>query len=243
LTAKLYGSAIKPKESEVKVVLGLLLAAFAGVAGATNCTTLAEKKLKFFGDDTGIITWQGSRVDSPRDANTQRIGVSVLFQDGDEYAGANGTCTGIEGKLTGQVKNLSFDFENETANPVHIGAGAPRYTVELDSTGGNVTDTYAYLSAFYCADVLPEDTRWSRADWTGRTLAGCEIFVGSETFTSDGVNSAWKLLATAHPTWAVVQAYFVMDEEGTAFVDRLAFQNEMFVSPTVIQKCTSEASC
>jgi opacity protein-like surface antigen len=217
--------------------------ALAGTAQATNCTTAADKKLQFFGDDTGIITWQDQRVDSPRDANKQRLAVSDLFQDGNDYAGAQGHCTGIEGKLLGQVKNLSFEFENETANPVHIGTGAPRYSVEIDSTGGNVTDTYGYLTAYYCQAVLPEDTRWSRADFTGRTQAGCQIFVGSETFTSDGVHSAWALLALAHPTWKMVQAYFVMDEEGTAFVDRLAFQNEMFTAPNVIQNCGSEAAC
>ena len=44
-------------------------------------------------------------------------------------------------------------------------------------------------------------------------------------------------------TWKVVQAYFIMDEEGTAFVDRLAFQNEMFTAPNVIVNCPAEASC
>ena len=228
-----------------KMKLFLALACLsAGAAQAATCNTAAQKKLQFFGDDTGIITWQTPRVDSPKDANSSRLAVSVLRQDGNDYAGAIGHCTGIEGKLAGQVKNLSFDFLNDSSEPaVHIGAGAPRYSVELDSTGGNVADTYAYLSAYYCQSVLPEDTRWSRADWTGRTQAGCEIFVGSETFTSDGVNSAWKLLALAHPGWAVVQAYLVMDEEGTAFVDRLAFQNEMFTTATVIQNCSTEQMC
>lgn len=227
-----------------KLLFATLALVSAGLANAANCTTFADKKLQFFGGDTGIITWQDQRVDSPRDANTQRLAVSVLFQDGDDYAGAQGHCTGIEGQLVGNVRNLSFDFENETANPVHIGAGAPRYSVEIDSTGGTVVDTEAYLAAYYCPAVLPEDTRWSRADWTGRTLAGCQIFLSTgENFTSDGVHSAWALLALAHPTWAVVDAFFVMDEAGTTFVDRLAFQNEMFTSSNVIQLCKSEAAC
>jgi hypothetical protein len=213
-------------------------------AGATNCSTAAFKKLKFFGDDTGIITWQSPRVDSPRDANKARLAVSVLFQDGDDYAGAFGNCTGIEGKLLGQVKNLSFDFENETGNPVHIGAGAPRYSVILDEDG---TPGVANLSAGHCAAVLPEDTRWSRADFTGRTLAGCDIFADADGTTpaasSNGSSSAWAVFAALHPTWKVVEAFFILDEEGTAFVDRLAFQNEMFTAPNVIVNCPAEASC
>lgn len=229
---------------KVFLSFSIMSMAFALSAHAANCTSNADKKLQFFGDDTGIITWQDQRLDSPRDANKQRLAVSVLFQDGDDYAGANGRCTGIEGKLLGQVKNLSFDFENETANPVHIGAGAPRYSVELDTDGDGITDVVAYLAASYCAAVMPEDTRWSRADWTGRTLAGCQIFLSNgENPVSTGSFSAWAVLAALHPSWAVVQAYFVMDEEGTAFVDRLAFQNEMFTAPGFVQKCNSEAAC
>lgn len=212
-------------------------------AAATNCNLAANKRLQFFGDDTGIITWQTPRVDSPRDTNTARLAVSVLFQTGDDYAGAYNDCTGIEGKLVGQVKNLSFDFQNETGNPVHIGAGSPRYSVGLDTDGDTVTDTYAYMSALYCSQVEPEDTTWSRADFTGRTLAGCGFYVGAENPTSDGVKSAWAVMAAAHPTWVVTGAFFILDEEGTIFVDRLAFQNKMFNAPFTTITCNSEAVC
>lgn len=227
----------------VQAIIGSLIALVVAQAASATCNTLAQKKLQFFGDDTGIITWQAPRVDSPRDANKARLAVSVLMQDGDDYAGAQGKCTGIEHKLLGQVRNLSFDFENETANPVHLGAGAPRYSVEVDTNGDFVTDTVAYLAASYCTSVLPEDTRWSRADWTGRTQAGCSLFIGAEQFTSSGTQSAWALLALAHPSWQVVAAYLVVDEEGTTFVDRLAFQNEMFTDPGFVQSCTNEAMC
>ncbi len=213
-------------------------------AGATNCSNLAYKKLQFQSDDTGGILWQTPRVDSPRDANKSRIMVTVLFQTGDDYALAFGRCTGIEGKLLGQVKNLSFDFMNETGNPVHTGAGAPRYSVDLDTDGDNVADTYAYLSAFYCQDVMPEDTTWSRADFTGRVSVGCGFYTSEGgPYASDGTNSAWATFATAHPTWKVLQAYLVMDEEGTAFVDRLAFQNQMFTAPSTVVNCPAEGSC
>jgi len=39
----------------------------------------------------------------------------------------------------------------------------------------------------------------------------------------------------------------VMDEEGTAFVDRLAFHNKMFVKAgtgsTAVKSCANETSC
>lgn len=209
--------------------------------------TGSAKRLRFFSDDTGDILWQRPRLDSPLDSNTSRLMAHVLFQTGDDFAGAFALGTGIEGQAIGNVKNLSFDFMNVTGNPVHIGAGSPRYSVELDTDNDTLTDLVAFLAAFHCPAVLPEDTRWSRADFTGRTQAGCSIFVGAETFTSDGTTSAWGLMSAAHPTWTVVQAYLVVDEEGTVFLDRLAFQNHMFVTSGsgsgAIKHCSSESSC
>jgi hypothetical protein len=222
------------------VGVGILMA----VPASATCPNL---KLQFFSGDTGGIFWQQPRVDSPLDPNKSRLMGTVLFQDGDDFFGAFSNCTGIERKFIGSVRNLSFDFMNETGNPVHIGAGSPRYSVELDTDNDNLTDLIAFLAAFHCPAVLVEDTRWSRADWTGRTLAGCSIFVGSEQFTSDGVTSAWGLMSAAHPTWKVVQAYLVVDEEGTVFVDRLAFQSLMFTGSGsgsgATKSCPSESSC
>ncbi len=67
------------------------------------------------------------------------------------------------------------------------------------------------------------------------------------TFTSDGASSAWALFAAAHPGYKVLDAYLVMDEDGTAFVDRLAFHNRMFQSSgsgtAAVKACGSEAVC
>jgi hypothetical protein len=210
------------------------------VSGMASATT--TPKLVFFGDDTGMIVWQAPRVDSPLDANHSRLAVHVLLQTGDDYAGAQPQSSGINNKVVGQVRNLSFDFENESANPVHIGAGAPRYSVEFDTDGDTVVDAYGYLAAFHCNAVLVEDGAWSRADFTGRKAAGCSIFVGAEQFTSTGTQSAWAVLVAAHPGWIVKDAYLVMDEAGTAFVDRLAFQNRMYTSGGSVL-CSSEAAC
>ena len=226
---------------------GLLLL-LAGPASATNCTQ--KRALEFFSYDTAGILWQNQRQDSPLDSGKQRIMVHVLFQDGVEpydYAGAIAECTGIENKLVGQVRNLSFDFLNTSSQPVHIGGGSPRYSVEIDSDNDGVADTVAFMAAVHCDAPLVEDPEWSRADFTGRVTAGCSIFVGAEQFTSDGSSSAWSLMATAHPTWKVKQAYLLVDEDGTTFVDRLAFHNRMFTGPGTgsagIKNCGSEAVC
>ena len=218
------------------------------LAAPAAFATCPKPALQFGGDDTGIITWQPNRLDSPLDPNHGRLAVHVLRQDGDDYVYAISNCSGIEGQLVGAVRNLSFDFENESVEPaVHIGAGSPRYSVEIDSDGDTVSDTTAFLAAFHCRADLPENPGWSRADFTGRTLAGCSIFVGAEQFTSDGAKSAWKLFAEAHPTYKVTQAYLLIDEEGTSFVDRLAFHNKMYVQAgtgtAAIKTCGTESSC
>jgi hypothetical protein len=219
----------------------------AGSAGATTCSNANFKKLQFFSDDTGAILWQHPRVDSPLDPNNHRLLVHVLNQDGDDFAGAFSNCSGIENRTLGQVRNLSFDFMNETGQPVHIGAGSPRYSVGIDTNSDGSAELFAFLAAFHCQAPLPEDTTWSRADFTGRVLAGCSIFVGAETFTSDGTKSAWTKFAEAHPTWKVTIAFLIVDEVGTALVDRLAFHSKSYNASgsgsSAIKNCTNEASC
>ena len=231
----------------VWALAGASLVAASTAGATTNCSLASVKRLQFFSDDTGGILWQRPRQDSPLDPNTARLMIHVLSQDGDDFAGAFSNCSGIEGQTLPQVRNLSFDFMNETGQPVHIGAGSPRYSVGIDKDGDGTADFFAFLAAFHCGAALPEDTTWSRADFTGRVLAGCSIFAEAEQFTSDGAKSAWTLFAEAHPTWKVTTAFLVVDEAGTTFVDRLAFHNKNYrtsgTGSAAIQNCPSEASC
>jgi len=233
-----------------KLLCALALGGLAIVmAGPASATTTCNKKLVLFSSDTGVIAWQSPRFDSPRDANNSRLAVHVLRQDGDDYDLAYSKCSGAENKLVGQIRNLSFEFLNTSGEPsIHIGNGAPRYSVDLDIDGDGDYDYSAFLSGFYCNEPMVEDTRWSRADFTGRTAPGCEIQVNSVTYASDGTRSAWKVFADANPSakvFGIGPAYLVMDEEGTAFVDRLAFHNIMYVASGTgsIKSCPSESSC
>ena len=225
----------------------------AGTASATNNNTCTQKRaLKFFSQDTAGVLWQSGRHDSPRDPNGTRLMVHVLHQDNVfpyDYAGAFGECTGIIGRTLGQVRNLSFEFMNTSrpvSHPVHVTGGSPRYSIDLDTDGDGLYNTSAFLAGAHCEEVMAEDPAWSRADFTGRVTAGCSIFADVQ-YTSDGVKSAWKLFAEAHPTWKVLDAYLVVDEDGTTFVDRLAFHNRMFQSSgsgsAAVKACGSEAAC
>jgi hypothetical protein len=240
----------------VKSVFPLACAALclfvAGTAEATNkCTATSKKPLQLFSYDTAGIVWQNKRIDSPLDPNTQRLMVHVLDNSSPDepydYAGAIGPCTGIEKQALPNVRNLSYDFLNTSTHPVHNGAGAPRISVEIDTDGDlKTTEVVAYLAGFYCEDPLAENPAWSRADFTGRVTAGCQFYTSEGgPYASDGAKSAWAVFAEAHPTWKVVQAYLVMDEDGTAFIDRLAFHNRMFQAPgnAGVKICGSEAAC
>jgi hypothetical protein len=237
------------KKLIVWALAGASLAA-AGAAGAT--TPKCDKKIQLFSSDTAIIAWQSPRVDSPLDSNSARIGIHVLNNDGDDYALAYSKCSGAERKKVGDIRNLSFEFLNTAGNPgVHVGAGAPRYSVDIDKDGDGSYDYSAFLSGFYCNQPLPENPGWSRADFTGRILPGCELQADGVSYVSDGVKSAWKLFAEANPAAKLygdlAPAYLVMDEAGTAFVDRLAFHNIMYqasgTGSSAAKTCPNESSC
>jgi len=247
----------------MKLLCALALGGMAMVmAGPASATTGCNKQLFFISSDTGVIAWQSPRFDSPRDPNSSRLAVHVLRQDGDDYAIAYSKCSGAENRLVGQLRNLSFEFLNQTGEPsVHIGNGAPRYSVDIDQFGDGSYNFSAFLSGFHCNEPMAENTQWSRADFTGRLLAGCSIFVNNVQYTSDGVKSAWRLYADANPTDKVIgigPAYLVFDEDGfdpntqdqdgaTAFVDRLAFHNIMYVASgtgsAAVKTCPNESSC
>jgi hypothetical protein len=236
----------------MKSVCAWALAAAALIAaGPASATDTCNKQLFFISFDTGVVTWQKPRLDSPRDPNASRLAVHVLHQDGDDYVNAYSKCSGIEGKLVGQVRNLSFEFLNQSGEPsVHVGNGSPRYSVDLDIDGNGTYDFSAFLSGYYCNEPMVEDTRWSRADFTGRTAPGCTLQANNVDYSSDGTRSAWKVFADANPlakVFGIGPAYLVMDEEGTAFVDRLAFHNIMYVASgtgtAAVKSCPSEASC
>jgi len=232
----------------MKRILVLALAGAVAVMLAVPSQAAVPKRqwLKLQGFDTGDAQWQQHRYDSPTDQGHARIKLSVQEQTGNDYAlfWANGTQ--VRGRLVSHIRNLSYNF----LNTAYQGAGSPRITVEVDTTGDGVTDLYAYLSGAYCQTSL--DGSWYRADFTGQVAVGCSFYtseVGSPNYASNGLESAWQAFEDAHGTDArVLDAYGVMDEVGQSFIDDVAFQNRMFTgmprrSPGAIVDCPTEASC
>jgi len=230
----------------------------AGVAAMTlslavPANALSNKnKLKFsvvtVGTGSASAGWQ-SGSDSPADGpNSQRIKLTVnsIDQFNYGYALAFNNNAGInwQGVSVGNVKNLSFDFMNASPGTGYVGAGAPRISVDIDTGGSPAAEASAFLAGSYCNTpyASPNDD-WSRADFTGQTAVGCTLFFQNVAYSSDGVNSAWAVFAAANPTYIARSAYVVMDETGTAYLDRLAIQNKMFVAPSKTANCPTEVSC
>jgi hypothetical protein len=243
------------------IIMSAVIATALTLLGNTAASAAVGKRLHFDTcSNSDSIGWARG-TDSPLDGNHQALLATVSTGDT-----VNGNCaeaysfrTGIEGKNVADVQNLSFDFL--TADAVGHG-GVPRISVILRDTNGTGALHFAYLGAgsepTYCgAQIGTSD--WSRADFTGRTTAGCTLYVDSGTpYTSDGLLSAWGVFAAAHPDYQVVQAtdpvfgggpgagaFLVMDEAGTYHADRLAIQNLMFIRnlPQYIKDCPSESSC
>lgn len=227
-----------------KLIMTAVLAGLIALAAAPAMAHVGHSfALRLQDSDTGSAQWQYNRVDSPADADKGRLKLAVALQDGDDYALAWADGTGIRGKAVEAVRNLSFDFLSTT----YVGAGAPRISVDVDTTGDGTADVYAYLSALYCQEAY-SGSDWSRADFTGRTAAGCSIYASDGgPYTSDGTSSAWAVFAAAHRGATVLDAYVVMDEVGQSFIDRLAFQRHMFTraghGPASIKECPTESAC
>jgi hypothetical protein len=147
------------------------------------------------------------------------------------------------------MRNLSYDFNNT----MHVGAGAPRISVDLSTdcdpdVGFSPCD--AFLAGGHCNTTLVEDTTWSRADFTGQTTAGCDIYTSDPAYpgpySSGGGQSAWKAFVAAYPSGTTaIDAYLVQDEQGSAVVDRLAIYNRMWNKPGPhgVVRCKNESAC
>jgi hypothetical protein len=203
-------------------------------------------------------SWQTGN-DSPADGpNNQFVSLTTDFSNyptdwGYSYATNGNTGINKKGVAVGNVRNLSFDFENDNPGNGYVGAGSPRISVGIDIAGDHGIDGYAYLSAGYCnTPYASPDDDWSRADFTGQTAAGCTIIFSDQTdpnnpvlssYASSGTSSAWAVFATAHPSYIARSAFVVLDEQGTAHLDRIAIHNKMFTAKNKTVNCPTENDC
>jgi hypothetical protein len=221
-----------------------------GLTGSAKAFPESER-LQFFSQGTGHTSWQfGKRIDdSPLDTNTFRLRLSVPEQADGDNTGVYAVNTGLGGKFVWAVRNLSFDFLSVAAGG-YASAGAPRFSIPIDENADNTPEGYASLAAGQCSESI--SATWDRADFTGRVAPGCTMRYKGVAYSSDGTNSAWANFAIAHPTFAISGSFFatavvIQDKVGASFIDRVAFQNRMYVKaghgPNAIVNCPDEASC
>ena len=221
----------------------ILMAAVAGLlamaAMPAQAHTGPAQYLNVQGYDTGSGQWQRHSADSPLDTGRARLKLAVAEQTNNDYVVARAEHTGIVGKGLSGVRILSFDVLTST----YVGAGSPRISVDVDTTGDGVADMYAYLAAAHCTEII-DGSDWARADFTGRTNAGCDLYASDQAgpYASTGTLSAWGVFAAAHPGATVTDAYVVADEVGQSYIDHLAIQRHVFTGKGRVAECPTELS-
>ncbi len=149
---------------------------------------------------------------------------------------------------------MSFDFLNALGGG-YVGAGAPRFSVEIDEVGDDAAaekadpnlQEFAFLSAFYCQGTT-SDPNWSRADFTGATdsRGDCTLQYKGVSYSNTATKDAWDVFVAAHPEVRVDYAFLIVDETtapASVRVDRIAMHAHMQVAGGRTVHCPSEGSC
>ncbi len=146
-----------------KIITGLaalsLIASFAFIStvdAAAPSTAPGQNKLQCFsgsqdtidnegyGPYTGTCTLKGNGARGPATLNT----VDNDTDPYNNYAGVYVQNSDVYGQPLSSVKKLSFNFTGEAT------AGAPRFSVPIDTDGNGSTNFWAYVSAYYCNDGM-----------------------------------------------------------------------------------------
>jgi hypothetical protein len=192
------------------------------------------------GSSDTIVKWQ-SGADSRYDSNQRRL--HSVVPAGSYFAVYTQASLNLNRPLV-DVENLSFEFSENS----HVGAGAPRISVELDN-GATL-----FLSANYCNHPTPTIVGsgpsggtpvWGRSDFT-RYTTNCSIFDSAGTeYAADGTHTALKVYEASHPDVDALRSYVVGDEEGRYNLDRISLgTHRMYVrSFHSAVRCPSEGSC
>lgn len=186
------------------------------------------------------VIWQRG-ADSRFDVNQRRL--HAVVPAGSYFSVYTTASLNLDRPLV-DVENLSFEFSERS----HVGAGAPRISVELDN------DATLFLSANYCNHPTPVIAGsgpgggtpvWGRSDFT-RYTHDCAVFdsAGIE-YAADGTHTALQVYELSHPDVDAQRAYLVGDEEGRYNLDRISLgTHRMYVrSFHSAVRCPSEGSC
>ena len=167
---------------------------FAFAAPAALADNANGNKLQCFSGTTDPGTYGGTCVLAPDGTATLHTAVA-----GNDYAGVYLQNTNLDGKPLSIVNQLGFTYAGSAA-----GAGAPRISLPVDTTGSGATGLWMYLSAFYCND--------GTGKLDALNDATCTIWL------SNGASYAnWAALVAAHPSWRVATdnvSFVIVDEPG-----------------------------
>ena len=124
-----------------------------------------------------------------------------------EYAGVYTLTRSIYGRPLSSIAQLRFTYSGDPA-----GAGAPRFSVPIDTDGDGDTDLWAFISAFYCSDANGK---------VSATNTGCSIH------TNTGANyTSLDALLAAYPNGKIATdnyVFIVADEPGTWTIRKVSF--------------------
>lgn len=128
------------------IVLAAVFAVSANAQG--NGNAFGVNKLKCFdGATDGSGIYGGTCTLSSKGAKNSAV---LKTNGGDpqgEYAGVYSDNKFIYGRPLSGVSALRFNYSGTAP-----GAGAPRFSIPIDTDGDGDTDVWGYLSAFYCND-------------------------------------------------------------------------------------------
>lgn len=184
--------------------IGIAIAVPAVPPGHMVPTAPGQNKLMCFDGTTDGVPYGGTCVANSNGAKgSATLTVTTLSLD---YAGVYTNDSTMYGQKLGDVRTLSFTYTG--SDP---GAGAPRFSVPVDTDGDGDYDQYAFISAFYCnngaglVDAINDPT--------------CTIWMGSPY-------DNWAALAAAFPAGRIAEdayVFVVADEPGTWTVSQVRF--------------------
>lgn len=195
--------------------LGLALAGM-GMAMAAPPTPPAPKGQPTAPGLNKLLCFDGTQEGSPyggtcvRTSNGAKGPATLTVTNaGLDWAGVYTEESTLYGQTLGEVRDLSFQYSGSPP-----GAGAPRFSVPIDSDGDGVTNQYAFISAFYCNN--------------GAGLVDAIRNPNCTIWMSDGTSYAnWAAMATALPNARIgADGYYVFvvaDEPGVWTVNNVQF--------------------
>jgi hypothetical protein len=131
-----------------------------------------------------------------------------VVTQGYDYAGVYTNDSTMYGQKLGEVTTLSFYYTGSAP-----GAGAPRFSVPIDTDGDGAINEWAYISALYCND--------GAGMVNAINYPTCGIYL-----QGGGYYANWAAMVAAMPNAriAIDQYVFVIaDEVGTWTVNQLKF--------------------